>query len=75
MSPGTDEAFLSIVGMSQTRNLMNGPVQYITKFLVCDIYGNTHVMIENTQTNEISGVAETNWEQFFIYLYFNCTIQ
>ena len=26
MSPGTHEAFLSIVGMSQTTNLRNGPV-------------------------------------------------
>ena len=30
LSPGIYEAFVSIVGMSRTRNLMNGPAQYIT---------------------------------------------
>ena len=30
LSPGSDEPFFSIVGMPHTRNLRNGPVQYIS---------------------------------------------
>ena len=61
ISPGTDEAFLSIVSMSRTRYLQNGPVQHIAS----PIYGSTRYFLV---------VAEPNWEQFSIYLHFNCTI-
>ena len=47
MNPGTDEAFLSIVGVSQTRYLQNGYVQYISSTLPVP-YMESHIIIENT---------------------------
>ena len=43
MSAGTDEAFLSIVGESQTGYLMNGPVQYIASTLPV-LYMESHML-------------------------------
>ena len=35
---------------------------------------NHMVLCKYTKQMKFSGVSETNWEQFFIYLNFNCTI-
>ena len=44
MSPGTDEAFLSIVAMSWTRYLQNRPAQYITNTLPVP-YMESHMLL------------------------------
>ena len=64
LSPGTDEAFFLNCGhvMDKTFNKWTCTVQYIT--LPTAIYGNTCVIIENTQM-KFSGVADTNLEQYF----------
>ena len=49
MSPGTDEAFLSIVGMSQTRFLQNGHAHYIASTLPVP-YMESHMLLLKTQT-------------------------
>ena len=48
----TEEAFLSIWGVAQTRFLQNSHVQYMTS-TIYGLYGITHVIIENTHRNEI----------------------
>ena len=45
-SPGTDEVFLSIVGMSGTRFLLNGHAQYIASA----IYKESHMLLLKTHT-------------------------
>ena len=61
LSPGTDEAFFSNVGMSRTRNLRNGPAQYSTLHYQLP-YMETHMLLcKYIKQMKFSGVVETNW--------------
>ena len=69
MSPGSDEAFFSIVGVSHTRNLRNGPVQCIATTLPVPYMENHMLLLKIHKQMKFSGVTEQNLKNSqFIYI-------
>ena len=43
--------------------------------IACPIYGKAHGIMQINQNKwNCLGILDTNWQQFFIYFNFNCTI-